>query len=90
MEEAVITGVAFSPGFTAPAGHRGKPPIFVSHGTPRDKVLPIGALSRRIVPDLERDGYEVRYREFDSPRTVPRPVARDALRELGVEEVSDR
>ncbi len=70
MEEAVITGVAFSPGFTAPAGHRGKPPIFVSHGT-RDKVLPIGASSRRIVPELERDGYEVHYREFDSPHTVP-------------------
>ena len=89
MEEAVITGVAFSPGFTAPAGHKGKPPIFVSHG-PRDKVLPIEATSRRIVPELERDGYEVRYREFDGPHTVLRTVARDALRELGVEEVSDR
>ena len=66
MEEAVITGVAFSPGFTAPAGHKGKPPIFVSHGT-RDKVLLIGATSRRIVTELECDGYEVRYREFDGP-----------------------
>jgi phospholipase/carboxylesterase len=69
--------IAFSPGFMAPAAHRGRPPVFVSHGT-HDEVLPIGATSRRIVPELERDGYEVRYREFDGPHTVPEPVAREA------------
>jgi phospholipase/carboxylesterase len=71
--------VAFSPGFMAPAERRGQPPIFVSHGT-RDRVLPIGDTSRRIVPQLEREGYEVRYREFEGPHTVPRPIAREALR----------
>ena len=70
--------VAFSPGFAAPADRRGRPPVFVSHGK-RDRVLPIERCSRKIVPQLEREGYEVRYREFDGPHTVPEAVAREAL-----------
>src|SRR5215217_758491 len=70
--------IAFSPGFMAPASRRGKPPVFVSHGT-RDKVLPIERCSRRIVPQLDHAGYRVRYREFDGPHTVPYSVAREAL-----------
>ena len=70
--------VAFSPGFMAPADRSGRPPVFVSHGT-GDRVLPIRQTSRRIVPRLEREGHEVRYREFDGPHTVPEPVAREAL-----------
>jgi phospholipase/carboxylesterase len=71
--------IAFSPGFMAPATRRGEPPVFVSHGK-RDGVLPIGVTSRRVVAELERMGYEVRYREFDGPHTVPEPVTREALR----------
>ena len=70
--------IAFSPGFAAPAGREGSPRIFVSHGV-HDKVLPIDRCSRRIVPQLEREGYEVRYREFDGPHTVPQSVAHEAL-----------
>jgi phospholipase/carboxylesterase len=70
--------IAFSPGFMAPGTRRGEPPIFVSHGK-RDEVLPIGVTSRRVVPELERMGYEVRYREFDGPHTVPEPITREAL-----------
>ena len=70
--------LAFSPGFMAPAERRGRPPVFVSHGT-ADQVLPIDRTSRRIVPQLERQGYQVTYREFDGPHTVPKPVAREAL-----------
>ena len=70
--------IAFSPGFSAPAERRGKPPVFVSHGT-GDEVLPIERTSRSIVPRLERMGYEVLYREFDGPHTVPEAVAREAL-----------
>ncbi|HEX8236965.1 MAG TPA: hypothetical protein VF600_13485 [Abditibacteriaceae bacterium] len=69
--------VAFSPGFTAPAAQRGKPPIFVSHGT-RDKILPIDKCSRRIVPQLQHGGYAVRYREFDGPHTLPKDISREA------------
>jgi phospholipase/carboxylesterase len=70
--------IAFSPGFMAPATRRSKPPVFVSHGT-RDRVLPIERCSRRIVPQLDRAGYRVRYREFDGPHTVPESIAREAL-----------
>jgi predicted esterase len=70
--------IAFSPGFMAPEQRKGKPSIFVSHGM-RDRVLPIERCSRRIVPQLEREGYEVHYREFDGTHTIPPSVAREAL-----------
>lgn len=70
--------IAFSPGFMVPATRRGEPFIFVSHGT-RDDVLPIDRTSRKIVPRLERDGYEVRYREFEGGHTVPPEIAREAV-----------
>lgn len=70
--------IAFSPGFAAPAGQRGRPRLFVSHGT-RDEVLPIDHTSRRVVPQLERAGYDVRYEEFHGPHTVPPDIARQAL-----------
>lgn len=71
--------LAFSPGFAAPPAPRGRPRIFVSHGT-QDRVLPIDACSRRVVPQLERAGYEVAYREFAGPHTVPDAIAREAVK----------
>jgi phospholipase/carboxylesterase len=62
----------------APNSQVGRPRIFVSHGT-RDAVLPIDVCSRRIVPQLEKAGYDVTYIEFDGPHTVPPRVARQAL-----------
>lgn len=70
--------LAFSPGFAAPAEPRGRPRVFVAHGT-RDAVLPIQRCSRALVPRLERAGYAPRYVEFDGPHTVPPEVAREAL-----------
>ncbi len=69
--------LAFSPGFLAPASQTGSPRIFVSHGT-QDGWLPIGSCSRRIVPQLERAGYEVRYLEFEGGHVVPPAIAREA------------
>ena len=69
--------LAFSPGFMVPAGQRGSPRIFVSHGA-HDGWLPIDRCSRRIVPQLERAGYEVRYREFEGGHVVPPEVASEA------------
>jgi phospholipase/carboxylesterase len=69
--------IAFSPGFLAPTGQRGAPRVFVSHGT-RDRWLPIDSCSRRIVPRLERAGYDVRYREFEGGHVVPPAIAREA------------
>ena len=69
--------LAFSPGFAAPARRVGSPRIFVSQGT-RDPVLPIDRCSRRIVPTLQRAGYDVTYREFEGGHTVPPEIAREA------------
>ena len=65
-------------GVMAPAGRVGSPRFFVSHGT-RDRWLPIDRTSRRIVPELEDAGYEVRYREFDGPHVVPPSIAQEAV-----------
>ena len=70
--------IAFSPGFMAPGGRQGLPRIYISHGT-QDRVLPVERCSRRIVPQLKREGYDVHYHEFDGPHTVPQSVAREAI-----------
>ncbi len=70
--------LAFSPGFMAPADQVGAPKIYISHGT-RDEVLPIERCSRRIVPQLERAGYDVHYHEFDGPHTVPMDIAMEGV-----------
>ena len=70
--------MAFSPGFAAPGSQHGEPRFFVSHGT-QDAVLPIDRTSRRAVPQLEDAGYEVRYREFVGPHTVPPEITREAV-----------
>lgn len=70
--------MAFSPGFMAPAAQRGQPTIFISHGK-GDKVLPIEKCSRRLVPQLQRAGYPVRYREFDGPHTLPAEIEAEAV-----------
>ncbi|WP_437303957.1 alpha/beta hydrolase [Sorangium sp. So ce388] len=70
--------IAFSPGFMAPAEQRGRPRIFISHGT-QDQVLRIDPCSRRLAPPIQRAGYDLRYQEFEGPHTVPPEMARDAL-----------
>lgn len=70
--------IAFSPGFVAPGDPQGKPPIFVSHGT-EDSILPIDATSRRLVPRLKDQGYDVNYIEFDGPHKPAGPVVIEAL-----------
>ena len=70
--------IGFSPGFVAPAGRTGSPRVFVSHGT-HDRVLPIDRCSRKIVPRLERAGYDVLYREFDGGHEIPPEIALEAV-----------
>jgi predicted esterase len=69
--------LAFSPGFMAPLVSVGTPRFFVSHGR-CDRVLPMERCSRRIVPQLERAGYEVAYREFDGGHTLPPEIVLEA------------
>jgi predicted esterase len=70
--------IAFSPGFEASGSHHGEPRFFVSHGKD-DKVLPIERCSRRLVPRLEANGYDVTYVEFAGGHEVPRDIARRAV-----------
>ena len=70
--------LAFSPGFLIPARRVGAPRIFVSHGR-QDDVLPIASCSRVMVPRLRRDGYDVRYREFDGGHEAPPTVMREGV-----------
>lgn len=70
--------LAFSPGFAAPLAVRGKPRIYISHGT-RDAVLPIAGCGRRLARVLGQD-YDVTYDEFDGPHTVPRAQLQAAMK----------
>jgi phospholipase/carboxylesterase len=70
--------IAFSPGFMKPAHLRNAPRFFISHGT-EDHALPIDQTSRRIVPELERSGFQVRYREFVGGHSIPAEIAREAV-----------
>jgi phospholipase/carboxylesterase len=65
---------AFSPGFLIPVEPVGRAPIFISHGI-QDSILPIDSCSRRIVPELRRQGYTVTYKEFAGDHTVPPEMA---------------
>jgi phospholipase/carboxylesterase len=73
--------VAFSPGYMSPNARRGRPRIFVSHGT-RDSVLPIERTGRPIVAKLKEQGYDVRFDVFDGPHTVPPETLQRATRWL--------
>ncbi|MBD0375350.1 MAG: phospholipase [Flavisolibacter sp.] len=71
--------LAFSPGFAFTSEVEGKPRIFISHGV-QDDVLPINPCSRRIVPRLRKQGYEVIYEEFDGTHVLPPFVSEAAVR----------
>jgi predicted esterase len=71
--------IAFSPGFMAPTGQSGRPLFYISHGT-EDRVLPVERCSRKLVPQLKRSGYDVLYREFNGPHTIPIDIAQESIR----------
>ena len=77
--------LAFSLGFMAPSVSVGTPRFFGSHGR-RDSVLPIERCSRRIVPRLERAGYDVRYREVEGGHTIAPEIALEAVSWITQEE----
>ena len=70
--------IAFSPAFVLPSRVRGKPRIFISHGT-RDQVMPIESTGRNVVRRMKALGYDVTYREFDGGHAVPDPISREAF-----------
>ena len=74
--------VAWSPGFVVGGNVTGKPKIYISHGH-ADEILPIDRCSRRIVPALERNGYDVTYKEFVGGHTIPEGIAREGMKFAG-------
>ena len=67
-----------SPGVMEPIEARGKPRIFISHGT-ADQVMPIDDTSRRFVPKLQALGYDVTYREYEGRHAPSAPIVREAF-----------
>ena len=70
--------LAFSPGFSYSPETFGKPKVFISHGT-QDTVLPINSCSRKLVPRLQKQGYDVLYNEFEGPHILPEEIGRTAM-----------
>jgi phospholipase/carboxylesterase len=70
--------IAMSPGVMQPIEARGKPKIFISHGT-ADQVMPIDVTSRRFVPRLKSLGYDVTYREYDGRHAPSPPIVHEAF-----------
>src|SRR5215831_526648 len=71
--------IAFSPGFVPSGVERvGRPRILISHGK-QDQILPFENTSGQMIPLLKQAGYDVTFREFDGPHTVPPEVARGAM-----------
>ncbi|MEN3360605.1 MAG: phospholipase/carboxylesterase [Mycobacteriales bacterium] len=69
----------FSPGFVAAPTRRGRPRVFVSHGT-EDAVLPVADCGRPIALQLRGTGYDVTYQEFADGHLVPAEAVDHALR----------
>jgi len=70
--------IAFSPGFAYAQEKNGSPAVFISHGI-HDPVLPIDPCGRRIVPQLQRQGIQVSYTEFDGEHEIPTHIAQRAV-----------
>jgi phospholipase/carboxylesterase len=68
----------FSAGMMTPFRKLGKPKIFISHGI-NDNQMPIDRTSRRFVPQLKEEGYDVTYREYEGGHGVSSAVVREAF-----------
>ncbi len=71
--------MALSPGGLLAVAHRGKPRVFIAHGT-GDDVLPYSRSREHIVPGLRRSGYRVTFRSFTGGHEVPTSISRAAVR----------
>ena len=71
--------IAFSPGFAYSLERNGRPAVFVSHGVD-DPVLPIDPCGRRIVPQLQRQGLEVNFLEFEGGHEIPDFISESAVK----------
>ena len=71
--------VAVAPGrYSLVAPPVGRPRILVAHGT-NDNVYATFLSRGLVVPKLRDAGYDVTYREFDGPHSMPPAVTREVL-----------
>lgn len=68
-----------------PSEPKGKPDIFLAHGT-RDFVYPIAHTRYFLYPDLQKEGYDVEFLEFDGPHWATPPVVHRFMQWLLSEE----
>jgi phospholipase/carboxylesterase len=73
--------IAFSPGGVLAEEQRGRPRIFVSHGT-HDSVLPIATTGDAVAEHMREAGYAVTYRRFHGDHEVSEETSRIAIRWL--------
>ena len=71
--------MALSPGGLLDVERRGKPRVFIAHGT-GDDVLPYSRTRASIVPGLRGSGYSVTFRSFAGGHEVPTSISRAAVR----------
>ena len=71
--------MALSPGGLLDIERRGKPRVFIAHGT-GDDVLPYSRSRKSIVPGLRGSGYSVTFRSFAGGHEVPTSISRAAVR----------
>ena len=69
--------IAFSPSFAYAPEKNGNPAVFISHGL-KDTVLPIDPCARRIVPQLQRQGLDLHYTEFEGGHEIPSNISESA------------
>jgi len=70
--------MVFSEGIPVLPRKQGHPKVFIGHGT-QDNQMPIDVTSRKIVPELVGEGYDVTYKEYDGGHGAPRDIVRQAF-----------
>jgi predicted esterase len=70
--------MVFSEGIPYPFRKQGKPKLFIGHGI-NDEQMPIDRTSRRSVPQLREEGYDVTYREYEGGHGPPRAIIREGF-----------
>jgi len=70
--------VGHSAGFIIGGTRHGRPKVFLSHGR-QDTILPIDQCGRRIAAQLKREGYDLRFDEFDGGHTASAEMRERAI-----------
>jgi len=70
--------VVIAGGRMNPIRRRGKPKIFIAHGTD-DRTMPIDLSARPFSAQLKAEGYDITYREYEGGHATPVAVVREAF-----------